>query len=297
MDAQRSRSLTGGIEPWVALALCATVLLVGGLGQLGRERAPAEIIPVPDWLSLAAVVFVAAALVRPVARPELLRVQQALRWGGLLLMIWAAQGLPLDLLRLTPLIPLPVDWPGLLRRTAAATAALLLAHLALARPAMATTRPARWYGYAAFLLALPYPLLRTSWALGGKIGLSYAGAAGRGWLPWLACIPWLMAAALSLLLVPTWRWLPRRLLLAGGWFATGMVALVGPGACWVLLSKALAGDDLRLGGIAPWIPAVFYGSWLLWASAAGAATRSDQLRTGRAAAVPESDTGERFLSE
>ncbi len=280
MDAQRSRSLTGRVEPWIALALCATVLLAGALGQLGRERPPSAIIPVPDWLTLAAVLLVAAALLRPAAWPEWPRVQQALRWSGLLLMLWAAQGLPLDLLRLTPLIPLPVDWPGLLRRTAAASAALVLAHLALGRPAAATARPATWYGYAAFLVALPYPVLRTAWALGGEIGLSYAGAAGRGWLPWLACIPWLMAAALSLLLVPTWRWLPRRLLVAGGWFATGMVALVGPGGCWVLITKLLAGDDLRLGGIAPWIPAVFYGSWLLWAIAAGAATRSYQVRTG-----------------
>jgi hypothetical protein len=32
-------------------------------------------------------------------------------------------------------------------------------------------------------------------------------------------------------------------------------------------------------GIATWVFALFYGSWLLWAVAAGAATRSYQLRS------------------
>ena len=103
----------------------------------------------------------------------------------------------------------------------------------------------------------------------------WPGAAGRGW----ASIPWLLAAALSLLLVPTWRWMPRRLLLAAGWFATAVVAMIGPAACWSLVSALVGGRDLGLEGIATWVLGLFYGSWLLWAIAAGAATRSYQLRS------------------
>jgi hypothetical protein len=214
------------------------------------------------------------------ARSKWLPIQRALLWGGFLLMVWEAQGLPLDLLRLTPLMPLGVDWRKLATKTAAFGAAVLLARLALTRPA-ASASAATWYGYAAFVLALPYPVLRTSWALGGTVGLMWPGAAGHGWLPWLACIPWLLAAALSLLLIPTWRWAPRRLLLAAGWFATAIVGLIGPGACWSLVRKLVRGGDLGLTehGIAAWVPALFYGSWLLWAVAAGAASRSYQLRS------------------
>ena len=234
----------------------------------------------PYWLPLAAAGLAAAGIMRLNGRPQWLRVRRTALWSGLLLMVWAANGLPLDLLRMTPLIPLRVDWPGLATRTLALAAAVVLARLALARPAApASTGAATWCGYAAFVLALPYPVLRTSWALGGTLGLAWPGAAGHGWLPWLASIPWLLAAALSLLLVSTSRWMPRRLLLAAGWSATAIVATIGPAACWSLLNKLAAGGDLGLRGISTWVPALFYGSWLLWAVAAGAATRSYQLRS------------------
>jgi hypothetical protein len=204
----------------------------------------------------------------------------ALHWSGLLLMVWAANGLPFDLLRLTPLIPLPVNWPRLATKTLALAAAVVLARLALARPvAPASARAATWYGYAAFLLALPYPVLRTNWALGGTLGLGWPGAAGHGFAPWLLSIPWLLAAAVSLLLVPTWSWMPRRLLLAAGWSATAIVAMIGPAACWALVTALVGGRDPGSKGIAIWVFGLFYGSWLLWAIAAGAATRSYQLRS------------------
>jgi hypothetical protein len=282
METQSSHSVGGRAEPWIALALCAAVLAARALEQLVRHRPPYAASFAPYWLPLAAVGLAAAGIMRLNGRPQWLRVQRALLWSGLLLMVWAANGLPLDLLRLTPLIPLPVDWPGLATRTLAFAAAVMLARLALAHPAAPTSAPAAtWYGYAAFVLALPYPVLRTSWALGGTLGLDRPGAAGQGWLPWLACIPWLLAAALSLLLVPTWRWMPRRLLLAAGWFATAFVALIGPAACWALVTKLVVGGGpgLREHGIATWVPGLFYGSWLLWAIAAGAATRSYQLRS------------------
>jgi DHA1 family inner membrane transport protein len=282
MESKRSRISGSRTGQWIALALCAAVLVAGVLEQLVRNRPTYAEIFAPNWIPFAAAVLAAAGIMRLNGRLRWLRVQRALRWSGLLLMLWAANGLPLDVLRLTPLMPPGVDWPRLATKTLALAAAVVLARLALTRQAApASARAATWYGYAAFVPALPYPALRTSWALGGTLGLMWPGAAGHGWAPWLACVPWLLAAALSLLLVPTWRWMPRRLLLAAGWFATAVVALMGPAACWSLVTKLVVAGDLGLRehGIAAWVPGLFYGSWLLWAIAAGAATRSYQLRS------------------
>ena len=89
--------------------------------------------------------------------PRWLRVQRALRWTGLLLMVWAANGLPFDVLTAAGLIGhrtasgaivlSSVYWPGLATRALALAAVVVLARLALARPAApASTRPASWYG-------------------------------------------------------------------------------------------------------------------------------------------------------
>jgi hypothetical protein len=206
-------------------------------------------------------------------------------------MLWAASGLPLDLLRVTSLVvpglmPPGVDWLGLAARASALGALVVLAHLALARPAIPATSgdirshtPVNWYGYAAIALALPYPLLKTWWALGGDFGLRWQGAFGLdGSFPlWLPAVPWLLAAVLSLLLVVTPRWLPRRLLLTAGWAATVIVATVGPAACWSLVNGVIDGTA-EFGGMDGWVFGLFYGSWLLWAIAAGAATRAYQVR-------------------
>ena len=122
------------------------------------------------------------------------------------------------------------------------------------------------------MLALPYPVLRTNWALGGTLGLEWPGAAGHGFLPLLSAIPWLLAAALSLLLVSTSRWMPRRLLLAAGWSATAIVAMIGPVACWSVVSACRHGGAVAPRGSRSWVFGLFYGSWFLWAMAAGAAT-------------------------
>ena len=74
------------------------------------------------------------------------------------------------------------------------------------------------------------------------------------------------------------RRLPRRLMLVAGWSATVVVAMVGPVACWSLVSGLIHGDA-DFGAMYGWVFGLFYGSWLLWAIAAGAATRSYQLRS------------------
>ena len=189
-DSPRARA-----EPWIGLALCAAVVLGWAWEQLVPNPEGPQAFA-PDWLPLVAAGVAAAGIMPREGSPRWLRVQRALRWTGLLLMVWAANGLPFDLLTAAGLIGhrtasgamvmSSVYWPGLVTRALALAAAVLLARLALARPAApASTRPATWYGYAAFLLALPYPVLRVHWALGGthRAALTRRGRGGLGTAP------------------------------------------------------------------------------------------------------------------
>ena len=130
--------------------------------------------------------------------------------------------------------------------------------------------------------------------LGGTLGISGAGVAGElagSFTLWLPSVPWLLAAILSLLLVPTWRWIPRWLLLTAGWAATAIAANVGPAACWALVTAKVSGSP-GPEGMAIWVTPLFYGSWLLFAVAIGAATRSYQLRSA-APRYSETEFGQR----
>src|SRR5271157_5825954 len=197
MESQSNHSLGSRAEPWIAMALCAAVLLSRTVEHLVSNRPAHAKSFAPDWLPFAAAGFAAAGIMRLNGSPRWLRVQRALLWSGLLLMIWVANGLPFDLLTMAGLIgdpatgrPASVDWPETATRTLALAAAAVLARLALARPAgSASGRAAAWYGYAAFALAMPYPVLRLHWALGGTLGLSWPGAAGKGFAPLLIAIP------------------------------------------------------------------------------------------------------------
>jgi hypothetical protein len=271
-------------EPWIALGLCAAVAVSWAVGQLTPNWPAYAERSGPDWLPLAAAGLAAAGiLLLLTGRSQLPRLQRALIWSGLLLMVWAAGGLMLDLRRLVPggLMPDGVDWPGLVTRALALAGFVALACLVFVRPvAHAPTRRAAWYGYAALALALVYPVLKTWWALGGDFGLKWPGADGLAgsFALFLPAVPWLLAAALSLLLVLTPRWPPRRLLLLAGWSATAIVATFGPAACWAFFT-GLASGDTDTGGMATWVFGVVYGSWFLWAIAAAAATRSYQVRS------------------
>ena len=93
-------------EAWVALALCAAVFAAGVLEQLVHDQPAYAEALTSDWLPLAAAGLGAAAIVVRLAarRPRWLRLQGALGWGGLLLMLWAAGGLMIDLLRVASLL-------------------------------------------------------------------------------------------------------------------------------------------------------------------------------------------------
>jgi len=286
IESDRSHSSDNKAKHWIALALCAAVLIAGILKQLILDQPEYAKSFAPVWISIVAAVFAAAGIIQFNNRVQWLRVQRALLWCGILLMVWTANGLPFDMLRLTPLMPQGIDWPGMATRTLALVAVVMLARLAMALPVeRAASRPAIWYGYAAFVLALPYPVLRTCWAFGGMIGLTKVGAAGSGFAPLIIAIPWVLAAVLSLFLVSTPQWMPRRLLLSAGWTATVIVAMIGPAAFWMIITSFINGGAEGPRGMAAWVPFLFYGSWFLFAITVGAATRSYQLRSAGSANV------------
>jgi hypothetical protein len=295
MESRARRAVGRTTQPWIGLAMCAAVGLGWAIQQLvPSEQGSSRAFAAPNWLPLAAAGVAAAGLVSLVGAPRLPPSKQGLLWTGLLLMVWAANGLPFDILTAAGLmghrtasgavVLATVYWPGLATRSLALAAAVVLARLVLARPAEPPSgRAATWSAYAAFLLALPYPVLRVHWALGGTLGLEAPGAAGAGWEPVLIAIPWMLAAALSLLLVSPRAWARRRLLLAAGWSATAIVGMIGPAAFWSFLSEFGSAGETGSGGIEIWVFGLFYCTWFLWAIAGGAATRSYQLRTSPSA--------------
>jgi hypothetical protein len=269
-------------KPWNRIYFVSggiVILSVTGQYVAGMPAGYAAVFS-PHWIPVVAgVSAMACALQVMYKRPA---VQRLLRWTALLLMVWAANGLPLDLMRLTGLIPLKADIPGMITRTFAVVSVIALAKTALSLPAAPNpVHPGTWYGYAAFLLALPYPVLRIIWAFGGSLGLYWPGAGGIGFAPLVPAIPWALAAILSLMLIKPKTGFRRKFLLTSGWTATAIVAMIGPAAVWVIISGFYGNSLHEIPGMKLWIPCLFYGSWFLWFIAAGAATRSFQLRTSK----------------
>lgn len=273
-------------QHWFALTLCLAVMVAEAMrlfisGQPGNANNSS-----PDLVPFVAALFGATGISKFNDRSGWIPLQRVLLWGGLLLMVWTANGILFDLLRLTPLMPQEADLPGMAVRTIALAAVIVLARIALAAPtASEPNHNTNRIGYVAFILALPYPVFRTIWAFGGTLGLTHPGAAGVGFAPLIIAIPWIIAAVLSLLLVNTPRWMPRRLLLTAGWTATIIVAMIGPAAFWMIITSLVKGGVEGPDGMAAWVPFLFYSSWFLFAIAAGAATRSYQLRSASSASV------------
>jgi hypothetical protein len=298
-ELKSSNSLISKAELWITVALCIAVLTASALKQFVFNSAASGHSLAPEWLTFIAAGTAIAGVIRWNGRLQKLRLQRVFLWGGLLLMVWVANGLLFDLLTLVGLIGDPVTgrlasvyWPGLTTHALALAATVMLARLALARPATySSTATTTWYAYAAFVLALPYPVFRILWALGGTMGIIKQGQAGQGYEPLLIAIPWLLAAVISLLLISPRKWIPRQLLLVAGWTATAIVAMIGPSAFWTMITKIGSHNFSGPIGMSMWVPCLFYTSWFLWALAAGAATRSYQLRTSRFTDIPVDVTG------
>src|SRR5512135_2307468 len=120
-----SHSVRASTETWIGLGLCAVVVVGWVLGQHVPQPEAGQAFA-PSWLPLVAAGVAAAGLLSPGRRAGRVRVQPALRWIGLLLLVWAANGLPFDLLTMAGLIGhrspsgdivlSTVYWPGLVTR-------------------------------------------------------------------------------------------------------------------------------------------------------------------------------------
>ncbi len=280
MESQTYSLQRGRTAQITAFAGCIVVFTAGIFERIIVNRPDYAGHFAPLWIPFMASLMAFLAILPVKYLRERRHIQRILLWIGLLLMVWCANGLPIDLMRMTGLIPLGIDWPGMITRALALLTAIALAWLAFSQTNHTGISPRHaWFAYIAFFLALPYPVLRTIWAFGGTLGILWPGAAGVGFVPWLASIPWLLAAVLSLMLVSPKSGLSRRIVLTSGWTATAIVGMVGPAAMWAIFTSLLSGKGEEMIGIKFWIPCLFYGSWFLWFIAAAAATRSFQIRS------------------
>jgi len=274
---------TSGVLYWIALAMSLSVLISRATGQFIQTS---QVNTFSRFTVLVLPLLAALCVLAMILSENKSKFQRIMNWSALLMSIWIANKLPFDFLTMAGLIgdpsshmPAVVDWSGFITRSLALVTAVILGRMALSLPAdVKSRRPATWYGFAAFVFALPYPLFRILWAFGATPGLSHPGAGGKGFSPLILAIPWALAAILSLLLVTPKPWKPRRFLLTAGWIATAIVATIGPAGCWALVTSQIVGTPEEI-GIAIWVFYLFYGSWFLWAITAGAATRSYQLRS------------------
>lgn len=268
---------------------------------------------IPSWVTPAAAALAILGAVAMTAPHRYLRVVLALNGVALTLLVWAAGGVLFDIVMTISWLVVPdffmPDWPsGAARGLSLVTA--LLSFRATVRyrrcvrgecvrcgqsPSTPPIRQRLWLGYAAFLLGLPYPILKTHWALGGTIGLDYPNPARDGFTSgWLVVPAALVGLVLSLALVHRWgriwpRWVPglagkptpRGLLLFGGWFGTGLLLTMGfPGIAEIL--QSLEGRPTPpVEGMHEWPSTLFYASWFLWGLVFAPATRLYQLRTQR----------------
>lgn len=245
----------------------------------------------PWWVPAVGALFGVGAALAMRRRPGSVRIPRlavlATAWSALVLLIWSAGGIVFDALRALAVLGVPglppvVDWPGFMARAAALAAGALLVAAALrhARATGANRAPKVWPGYAAAALVLPYPALKVYWAMGGELARQAVGPVSHEGFPVMELVVFGVAGGIALALVQPWgRFLPRWMLLAAGWTATGVLLSMGALAGLGALAQAMGvvNGPVRFtdGG---WIVAFVYGTWLLLGLAFGAATLGYQWR-------------------
>ncbi|WP_144070247.1 hypothetical protein [Nonomuraea indica] len=230
----------------------------------------------PHWVTILAAALGAIFVVRP--HP-----------AGLLpavLLLWSAGGVVLDAFRaFFAVTGIPagdfahVDWPGMALRGLSLAGCALLGALLLPRLRIPG---GAWLGYSAFAIGFVYPMAKLYWSAGGTLLRPEGYAEG---FPFGELIMLLIGAVGSLALVQRWgRWLPRRLVLAGGWTGAAMLTTMGAMSVFGTLSQmlGLTRGPVPLSDLAAVVMVGFvYGSWLLFGLAVGGATLSYQRATLR----------------
>ncbi|AOS62621.1 hypothetical protein [Actinoalloteichus hymeniacidonis] len=271
-----------GIHPLARSLARAALLCCVALAVIGLLPAPTDVLTrttgVPLWFdTVAAGLGLVAALLLGSAR--LHRHPTSVTIGVLAgaALLWTSTGLLIQVFGV-PLaffgMPMPYELLPMAVRTVAAIAFALLAASMLSGRTFATPGPrGSWFGIAALVLVLVYPAVKTAWALGfdiGVIGESVAQGFDAGWIPAIFALAG--AVLILALLFRGFGFLPRWLLLAGGWFGAGALITIIP----VLLVPAESSEPAAL---AEWVFTLFYGSWALLGPALAATTWVYQLRT------------------
>lgn len=261
----------------VAAALAAMVVLTA---QASDEMLAYGVGVVPDvapWL--AAILSIALAVLGLSERWARSAGASVLMGALIVLTAWSVVMLPFDLLRIVGLVPLPLSGWGMVLRLllliAGASAVVPVLRIRRAHQERCAAcgralpgpldRLPRWPAVVAVVFALPYPVLRVVWALGGTFGLSAEpmtldpavawGAAAAGWA--------LVAFTLVLLIGKGPRW-ARALFGLGGLVAgTALAAVGGLAAARALTELATNGFDSSEGELMTWTFVVVYGSWFV----------------------------------
>lgn len=193
---------------------------------------------------------------------------------------WSVTMLPFDALRVVRLVPLPLSGWGVVLRVlllvAATTALVPVLRAQRARmercstcgrvvPGRLDAMP-RWPAVVALIFALPYPVLRVVWALGGTFGTTGEPLDLEPTVAWGAAIAGLGLVGFAVLLLvgkgPSWA---RALFGLGGLLAgTGLTVIGALAASLALTTLAADGLDASPGsGLAAWTFLIVYGSWFV----------------------------------
>ncbi len=193
---------------------------------------------------------------------------------------WSITMLPFDLLRIVGLVPLPLSGLGLgLRLLLLIAGAAALVPALRARRARQERCPAcrrvlpgtldrmpRWTAGVAVVFALPYPVLRTVWALGGTFGTTGEPLDLDPAVAWgAAIVGWALVAFTVVLLVgrgPRWA----RALLGLGGLVAGLALAVNGGLAATLAVTVLATEGLQSSQgdeLMTWTFVLVYGSWFV----------------------------------
>lgn len=262
----------------LVFALGAMLVLVGH-GRDDELYYFSAVVPiVVPWLSTTlSIVLAAAGLSERAAHST------AVTWLVVALVAttgWSVAPLLFDGLRIVRLIPLPLaGWGFALRLLLLFAAAGAIIPVTMARQARrgrchscrrvlpgALARVPRWPGIVAVGFALPYPVMRIQWALGGTFGTTGGHVDVDAVLQWSMAGAGVLLLGLTLALLagrgPAWL---RALLGLGGMVVGAVLATsFGPAAVGVATDFAKHGPGGDAGvGLMGWVPMVFYGSWLV----------------------------------
>jgi hypothetical protein len=233
---------------------------------------------VVPWLAASLAVVVAVV---GLSERRALSAAGSLLMGALVVLTaWSVAMLPFDALRIVRLVPLPLSGSGLGLRLLllVAGAAALLPALRARRarqgrcPACRRVLPGRldrlprWPAVVAVVFALPYPVLRIVWALGGTFGTTGEPLDLDAAVAWGAAIAGstLVAFAIVLLVGKGPPWARAVLGLGGLVLGVALTVIGGLAAALALTMLATEGAQSSPGaGLVTWTFLLVYGSWFV----------------------------------